>query len=268
MKRIGEALGGAVRLPTPTPVSAEPGIADEVCPICRGAGWLRANAAVGHPMFGRPIMCECLMAEVERRRADELQRFSALEAFRNRTFDNFDPRVPGAAEAFDVARRYARDPYGWLLLRGVAGCGKTHLAASIANEAIQHGAQVLFEVVPDLLDHLRATYAPMSAVQYDELFEGIRTAQLLVLDDLGTESATPWAQEKLYQLINYRYNYEYPTVITTNRRLDSLDERIRSRISDQALCKVVEIGAGDYRSLKPGQRRPGTPGRPAPRDRR
>jgi DNA replication protein DnaC len=215
-------------------------------------------------MFGRPVMCECLLSEVDRRRADELLRLSALEAFRDRTFENFDPRVAGVGEAYELARQYARDPYGWLLLAGGYGSGKTHLAAAIANETVRSRSQVLFAVVPDLLDHLRATFGPGSPVQYDELFEGVRTSGLLVLDDLGTESATPWAQEKLFQIINYRYNYQMPTVVTTNRRLDALDERIQSRLGDRALCTIVEIGARDYRQLEKGQRRPGTPGRPLP----
>ena len=55
------------------------------------------------------------------------------------------------------------------------------------------------------------------------MFEGVRTTEILVLDDLGTESATPWAQEKLFQIINYRYNFQFPTVFTTVdlRRLTS-----------------------------------------------
>lgn len=202
------------------------------------------------------------MADRETRRVEDLRRFSQLDAFQEHTFRNFDPKTPGVDEAYRVAREFARDPYGWLLLRGGPGSGKTHLAASIANDAVENGAHVLFTVVPDLLDHLRATYAPSSSIQYDELFEQVRETHLLVLDDLGTEAATPWAQEKLYQLVNHRYNNRLPTVITTNRRLDSLDERMRSRICDQALCRVVEISARDYRALKPGQRRPGTPGRP------
>ena len=50
-----------------------------------------------------------------------------------------------------------------------------------------------FIVVPDLLDHLRATFQPGSAVSYDERFNEVRRARLLVLDDLGTQNATPWA---------------------------------------------------------------------------
>lgn len=216
----------------------------------------------GHPSFGRLFQCECLLSQVDGRRAGELMRFSALDAFRDKTFESFDQRIPGVDRAFELARRFARDPKDWLILIGPYGCGKTHLAAAIANEAIQHGNQALFAIVPDLLDHLRSAFSPSSEVQYDELFERVRTAFLLILDDLGTESATPWAREKLYQIINYRYNYRQPTVITTNRKLHEIDDRIRSRMTDQAFCTVVEIGAEDYRQRRPGERRkPGPPRR-------
>lgn len=229
----------------------------DVCPICKGAGWLRHNVPRGHALFGRATECECLEAERARRLADEMRRLSALEAFQHLAFDNFDGKVAGVADAFEEARRFAHDAsdWRWLVLSGVPGSGKTHIAAAIANEAMRRGRAVLFTVVPDLLDHLRSTFAPASPVQYDEMFEGVRTTEILILDDLGTESATPWAQEKLFQIINYRYNFRYPTVFTTNRRFDSLDERIRSRLSDQVLCKIFEIRATDYRALKPGQRR-------------
>lgn len=258
----GIALDGPTA-PPPTADSSPP-----VCPICKGAGWLRAAVPVGDPFFGRAIACECTIQERELRHGEALQRLSALDAFRNRTFDNFDSKTPGVAEAFGISRRFAADPHGWLILRGGVGCGKTHLAAAIANEAIRLRIPVLFAVVPDLLDYLRATYSPTSPIQYDEMFEGIRSTNLLVLDDLGTESATPWAQEKLFQLINHRYNNQMPTVITTNRRLDSLDERIRSRMGDSALCTFIEMTAKDYRPLQKGQRRPGTVGRENPRPNR
>ena len=183
-------------------------------------------------------------------------RFSALDAFRDKTFESFNQHIAGIDIAFQKSRKYALDPQGWLILIGPIGCGKTHLAAAIANEAIRRGNQALFAVVPDLLDHLRSTFSPSSDVQYDEVFERVRTAGLLILDDLGTESATPWAREKLYQIINYRYNYRQPTVITTNRRLSEIDDRINSRMTDQAFCEVVEIKAEDYSRRKPGQRGP------------
>ncbi len=125
--------------------------------------------------------------------------------------------------AFDTCVAYAQDPEGWLLLTGAYGCGKTHLAAAIANFRVAEGYTAVFMTVPDLLDHLRAAFSPNSETAYDELFEQLRNTPLLILDDLGAQSSTPWAQEKLFQLINHRYNAQLPTVITTNQRLDELD---------------------------------------------
>ena len=50
------------------------------------------------------------------------------------------------------------------------------------------------------LDYLRASFSPSSQTRLDKRFDEVRNAPLLVLDDLGTESATAWAREKLYQL--------------------------------------------------------------------
>jgi len=71
-------------------------------------------------------------------------------------------------------------------------------------------------------------------------------APLLVLDDLGTQSMTPWVREKLYQLFNYRYNAELPTVITTSDSLDETDPRIRSRLLDGKLCSIYALTVPAY----------------------
>ncbi len=216
----------------------------ESCPICKGAGYLIRSETAGHFEL---VPCRCKQRELEESDFQELQRLSNLEPFADKTFDTFDGTVEGVAEALAAARAFAQNPSGWLLLQGGYGCGKTHLAAAIANEALRRHIKTLFTVVPDLLDHLRAAYAPDSPVRFDERIEAVRTVYLLILDDLGTENATPWAGEKLYQIINYRYNYELPTVITTNRHLAEIEPRIRSRIRDRRLCRMVRIKAKDYR---------------------
>jgi DNA replication protein DnaC len=161
---------------------------------------------------------------------------------------NFDPEVPGASEGYYAAADLATSPEGWLVILGGFGTGKTHLAAGIANYVLSyHRMQIYFAVAPDLLQHLRATYAPNSDTTYDERFEQIRSVHLLVIDDLGAEQSTPWAMEKLYQIFNYRYNNRLPTVVTTNCDLDDLDPRIRSRLCDPDLCRHVLMNCGDYR---------------------
>jgi DNA replication protein DnaC len=101
--------------------------------------------------------------------------------------------------------------------------------------------------VPDLLDHLRAAFSPSSTVSYDRRFEEVKNAQLLILDDLGTQSASPWAREKLYQLFNHRYMARLPTVITTSSKMEDLDPRIRSRMLDSRLCDIYAILLPAYR---------------------
>jgi DNA replication protein DnaC len=180
------------------------------------------------------------------------------------TFESFDPRGMASDEmsleslrnALEFARGFAREPSGWLVYTGTYGCGKTHLAAAVANACHGSGQTVYFVVVPDLLDHLRATYNPDSRVGYDELFEAIRTAPVLILDDLGAHSSTPWAQEKLFQLINHRYNARLPTVITTNLMVEDLDPRLSSRMLDHRVSSICAILAPAYRLTPQSADRP------------
>ena len=218
-----------------------------VCGVCQGGGWLKEAVPYGHPHFGMLFPCSCTLAEQARRKAYELARLSNLGAFQGKTFATFNPFVAGLRGIVPHVRAYARQPDGWLTMLGPYGVGKTHLAAAIAHEALIRGDDVLFAVVPDLLDHLRATFGPQSTISYDERFEFLRTVSLLILDDLGTESATPWAREKLYQLINHRYNNRLPTVVTSNLKPDAIEPRIYSRLCDPACGSVLTIAAADYR---------------------
>ena len=218
---------------------------DDSCPICKGARFLRRDLPYDHPEFGKVVPCTCVESESEDARLSRLQRYSNLGPLTRLTFENLirrgrsaDPRDQARFQrCADGAEAFARDPNGWLVLAGASGCGKTHVAAAIANRCIQNGTPALFVVVPDLLDHLRAAYKPDAEVGYDQLFEQVRNAPVLILDDLGTQSATPWAQEKLFQIVNHRYNARLPTVITTNVPLNKFDERLRSRLGDPSLSQ-------------------------------
>ncbi len=213
------------------------------------------DVPVGHPDFGRAIPCQCRASERARLRQAELTRVSNLGHLQHMTFANFYPEGVGLPEdkrdnlrkAFTAARQFAAHPEGWLLFTGAYGCGKTHLAAAIAHEVIGRGEPALFIVVPDLLDYLRATFGPSSEISFDERFERVRTAPLLILDDLGSQNTTPWAQEKLFQLLNYRYAARLPTVITTNLKLPEIEPRLRSRLADPDLTEIVPITAPDFR---------------------
>ena len=151
--------------------------------------------------------------------------------------------------ALQKARAFAVEPSGWLILTGTKGTGKTHLCAAITNAL--DGQPALFLNVPNLLDLLRSGYQDHS---YQALLRLCQTIDVLILDDLGTEKMTDWAYEKLYQVLDYRYQAELPTVIATNCRIADLEGRFSDRLADNDLCQVVQLLAPSWRQrhTKPG----------------
>ncbi|MBZ0281102.1 MAG: ATP-binding protein [Anaerolineae bacterium] len=224
-------------------------------PLCENMGVIRYDVEVNDPRFGKLYRCPNNPVDQDTERHERLRRLSNLGDFADKTFYNFvvdenklkNLEYLSLRSAFNFASEYAQNPEGWLLLEGSYGCGKTHLAAAVGNYRLQQGDMVLFITVPDLLDHMRSSFAPNSEASYDETFERIRNAPFLILDDLGTENASAWAREKMFQLFNHRYNKRLPTVVTTNLKLETLDPRIQSRLVDVSLSKHCHIAAPDYR---------------------
>ncbi len=232
-------------------------LGDPNCPICHGLGFVSTDVPLDDPRFGKLEICSCRIKEVTAMRRDQLFQLSNLGALKNLTFENFKPRgriglgalqADSLEQAYNSAMNFAGTLRGWLLLLGKYGCGKTHLAAAIANQAVSMGVSTLFLTVPDLLDWLRFSYSEGSEDSFEQRFEEIRNIPLLIMDDFGTQNATSWAQEKLFQILNYRYINQLATVITSNNSLSSFEGRIRSRLMDPELVTRVEILAPDYRN--------------------
>ncbi|HMN60760.1 MAG TPA: ATP-binding protein, partial [Anaerolinea sp.] len=226
---------------------------DPNCPICHGVGFVRRDLPIHHPDFGKVEICSCRAQEVAQSAYQRVYRLSNLAAFKDMSFETFkvqgrvgmgEDQLRSLKLAYDSAQGFARTLSGWLLLLGSYGVGKTHLAAGIANFAVGMGVPTLFLTAPDLLDWLRYSYdAPDDT--FESRFEEIRNINLLVVDDLGTQNATPWAQEKLYQILNWRYVNRLPTVVTSNQPLEEIEGRIQSRLRDPELVTTVKIVAQD-----------------------
>ncbi len=234
-----------MRIPAPDDnIQATP----ETCARCNGAGFLRYDVPFGHPNFGKLHPCGCKTHEVSASRANKFRQLSHLGPLEHKNFANFDLRKGTSAfsrDALQVAQRVAQEfaaaPHGWLVLTGPSGTGKSHLAAAITNAILDRQEGALWVFVPDFLDHLRTTFSPQSGVSYDELFTTVRDAPVLVLDDLGAQSTSPWAEEKLYQILSHRYDARKPTVITTSKLIDTFDGRLRSRLQDADLSRTVNV---------------------------
>lgn len=243
--------------PPQTIVCFDPADGTQPCPICTGIGVVRMEVPYGDPRFGKLHRCPNMQTNTDPQRQDKLRKASNMGVYSHKTFATFEVARPGYTQqevtslrsAFNSAEIYARSLKGWFLIEGSYGTGKTHLAAAIGNARLAEGDPVMFMTTPDLLDQLRSGFGANADSSYDETFERIKDVAMLIIDDLGAENPSEWANEKLFQLLNHRYVNEKATVITTNNDIERLDQRLASRLRDINVVRRIVISAPDYRDV-------------------
>ena len=154
------------------------------------------------------------------------------------SFEKFDLSLyEGAARetmksVFEIAKNYAEHfspASGNLLFQGGTGLGKTFLSACVARVVAQKGFSVCY-------DSASAVIAAFEAQKFDRSEEAdarvrrMVACDLMILDDLGTEMPTPFADSALYTLINTRLNEGKNTIISTNLGYDELERRYTAQI--------------------------------------
>ena len=147
-----------------------------------------------------------------------------------------------------------------LILVGNNGVGKTHLACSIANELIKNRIPIIYGTLINLLAELKNSYDSDNNISEIEIIKLYEKVDLLIIDDLGKEKPSEWGLEKLFTIINSRYENNLPVIITTNYNQNSLAERLSlngeietansiiSRLYE--MCYLVKINDIDHRIKK------------------
>jgi len=113
-----------------------------------------------------------------------------------------------------------------VLLIGIPGTGKSHLALSAAWDYLEDGYTVQYYQAEDLLNQLQGTEGKETA----RLWSRMKAADLLILDDMGAHNPTTWRTAQLDALVDYRYREALPLIMAANK-LDFSD-RILDRVKD------------------------------------
>lgn len=246
------ALPGATEgvAPTPGPTPTHQLNRGVDCPLCKGGGWLkRYNNGVDVLQGSYLVPCPCKSDELQHRAWERARRASNIGgALGSMTLDNYHQAQQ--PEAYRAATAFCDDPLrSWLVLAGEVGTGKTHLLAAIVNRLLSTPWHPVYHVLPDMLRHLRLGF---DQGDYEQRWNDVRNAEVLLLDDYGAEQSTPWGDETLFVLLDYRWAHLKPTVVGTNLTQAEMPPRLASRLHDQARSRVVTMRPGDYR--RSGQR--------------
>jgi DNA replication protein DnaC len=222
---------------------------DLVCPRCQGVGWLRMDMEPGHADFGKILECQC--GFVASRRGSIWPAASRIPA----EYAHLDlTTYPDQRIASDIADWWHEPQSPWLLLSGDLGVGKTGLAIALVKKALAAGKSAVFRPFVELLSDIRATYRTHDGSTPDEadLLGACKGVDVLALDDIGAARVTGWAQERLFEILNHRYNERRRTILTTNLGPAEMEEYVGDRIYSriEGMCWVYAIVGRNLRKTE------------------
>ena len=225
------------------------GVTYAVCKCEEAQAELKRSRAISDALqdIAEKIEFHETMIDNEKRKAEKLVKESLGRRFSNITFETFKVNADNKnayKKCFEYVTEFPENKDGiGLIISGPVGTGKTHLAAAITHKIISdYGIPVQFktaiEIHGELNEFEKATY------------DKYKKCDLLVIDDLGKEKSTDWRKEKIFEIINARYEDYLPTIITTNLTGKQLDDTFGaatfSRLCES--CRYLELSGRDWRT--------------------
>lgn len=228
----------------------------ETCARCNGSGWIPLG---GDSLRVEPCGCQGDLRRRQRMASASIPRryeHCSIETFKDKStvLKNSKTRVQEFIDLWP-----STDGGRGLLLMGTCGVGKTHLAVAALVEIINMGkpGRLLFCNFQDLIQEIQASFDSDEVPSKSEILRPLLEADLLVLDELGSQKPTTFVQDILYYVINTRYNEQRTTIFTTNyfdtppeSKEESLGQRIGTRLRSRLyeMANLIQFnGATDFR---------------------
>jgi len=251
-------------------------LGDDGLPHCKNCRTARVYVSDDKKFMAR-CMCEC-QSQAEAEREQERKRQRAIDEFNNRSqlsmigsrYRNIrfaDATITDNNRAvYDKCRNYVnrakeiRENNIGLYIYGDNSSGKTYLTACVCNELLWRGYRCVYTNLATMLNEIRGSYDGQGMGEC-ELISRLQAYDFAFIDDLGKEfigreynaASSKWAEEKLFEVINARYNAQKPTIFSSNYSIAelasvlSLDKAIIERINEMA-TRVLKLDGDDFRT--------------------
>lgn len=235
------------------------------CPICGGQGYYRLDVPITDARFGKILVCPTASRLTIQRIKDQGKLDDRCgispDELRNMSWSSFDRDTAGLKAAQQLKALYQKG-FGMAALFGSYGLGKTLLLKVTTVVALTDGKLAAYANVSDVLDDIRLAYdSPDAMRSLVERANWWADLDVLCLDEMDKISATSWAQERLFRLLDIRYNLAIQqkalTIIAGNyTSIEQLPGYLRSRLEDNRFAGgLIYLGGRDMRKTTKPERR-------------
>jgi len=180
--------------------------------------------------------------------------FGIAKRFVNRTLDNYEAKTDGQKHALGTAREIAETvgnsrPRN-AIFTGRPGTGKNHLVAGITRELILAKKIVVASTMIKMIQHFRSAWNHGAEESEKEVYEKYTLADLLILDEVGTQYGTDSEHIIIFDILNERYGSELSSLLVSNLGMTELRDYVSERLIDRLKEDGCDIVVFDWQSYR------------------
>ena len=152
-----------------------------------------------------------------------LKRCGIPKIFREVTLDSFVLSDKGLYpddrhrqnHMMSTVKEFLEDPEcTGLVLLGIHGTGKNHIACAIAREVYLSGRSIYYEKFSQYMRDIKVGWNIKG--NENDILKPFREPFLLILDEIGRQFGSDTERDYLEEIIDYRYEEELPTILMSN----------------------------------------------------